>query len=329
MAAEPPAEVPRSALLADIGGTNARFALARDGRLGAVASYRVDDFPGPVEAIRAFLTEHAGGPAPEVAALAAAGPRQGDEVRLTNAPWILRGAELEVALGLRRVLLLHDFAATALAVGRLGPTETRQIGGGQAESGRPVAVIGPGTGLGMACLLSGQGGRVVLASEGGHVTMAPANDRESAILAELRRRFGHVSAERLVSGEGLVNLHRAIAALEGVAARESDAAAITTVALAGDSPLCRETLDCFFAMLGTVAADLALTLNARGGVYLAGGILPRFAEAFAASGFRARFEDKGRFRDYLASIPTFLITHPEPAFLGLLAAIDDEDEILF
>lgn len=314
---------PSCALLADIGGTNARFALLRDGRLGAMSGLKVADYPGPIEAIEAFLAGQEGAPRPQGAALAAAGPTDGRELRMTNAAWHLRAGEIAEAFGMERVVLLHDFAAQALAVRRLEAADLIKVGGGEADPAWPVAVIGPGTGLGMAALLPGAGGSKVLSSEGGHVTMAAVDAREAAILENLRARFGHVSAERLISGSGLVNLYRAMAEIEGREPAESDPAAITAAALGGDAPLARDCLETFCAMLGTVAGNLALTLNARGGVYLAGGILRRFTELFMASDFRRRFEAKGRFADYLADIPCWLITHPEPAFLGLQEAAEE------
>lgn len=312
-------------LLADIGGTNARFTVGAQGAIDNVVTYEASAFPGPCAAIERFLSEHGSGARPRSAAIAAAGPVTDGEIVLTNSDWRIRAAELQAAFGFERVVLLHDFAAVALAVPWLAVPDLLAIGGGAAVEGEQIAVMGAGTGLGMAGLLRVPSGYRVLSSEGGHVTMAAADDREAAILSRVRARFGHASAERVLSGDGLVNLYRAIAELEAEAeAPRRDAAGICAAALAGDCPLCRSALETFCAMLGSVAGNLALTLNARGGLYLAGGIVPRFVDFLAASRFRERFEAKGRFSSYLASIPTSLILHPEPAFLGLLTAIESD-----
>ena len=192
-------------------------------------------------------------------------------------------------------------------------------------AGAPLAVLGPGSGLGVSGLIpSPGGGWSPLAGEGGHVSLAPADDRESEVLARMRRRFGPVSAERALSGPGLVNLYHAVCELEGRDPAPLPPAEVTGAALAGSCPLCREALELFAAFLGAVAGDLALTLGARGGVYLAGGIAPRLGDFLEDSAFRRRFVEKGPQRGYLAPVPTFLITHPLPAFLGLGARLSAE-----
>jgi glucokinase len=311
-------------VLADIGGTNARFALARDGEILHGAHLAVADYPGPREALDAFLAGTGPLPAPRRAALAVAGPVEGETARLTNSPWRVAAAELQSSFGFDQVILVNDFAAVAWAVPRLGAGDLVSIGAGHARAQAPVAVIGPGTGLGVAGLIQAESGPVVLVTEGGHVTMAPADEREADILASLRRRYGHVSAERVLSGDGLVNLFATLAELEGWDPASPTAAEITRRALAGADPRCAAALDAFCAMLGTVAGNLALTLGALGGVYIAGGVVPRFADYLAASKFRARFESKGRFRDYLAKIPTRVVSHSDPAFLGLAALLGIE-----
>ncbi|MFQ5775235.1 MAG: glucokinase [Kiloniellaceae bacterium] len=313
------------ALLADIGGTNARVALARGGRIDAETRLEVADYPGPVEAFRHFLDRVRPDPPPRRAALAVAGPVDGDTVRMTNSPWVVAAPKLRGAFGFQSVAIVNDFAAIAWAVPHLSPRHRVRIGGGRAARAAPAAVIGPGTGLGVAGLVPAEGGPIVLVTEGGHVTMAPVDERESRILDRLRRRFGHVSAERVLSGDGLVHLYEAIAAIDRVPAPVRDAAAIAEHALAGDCPASAAALETFCAMLGTVAGNLALTLGARGGVYLAGGILPRFVDYLAGSPFRARFEAKGRFCDYLAAIPTWVIVHPDPAFLGLVQLLKRQE----
>jgi glucokinase len=312
-------------LVGDIGGTNARFALLADGmrpaRIRVLAS---DDYPTIADAIEAYLA--AEGVRPAVAALSIASPVTDDTVALTNHPWSFSIAALRTRLGLERLVVINDFAANALAMPHLESGERVQIGGGGEVAGAPLAVLGPGTGLGVSGLVPGPGGGwIALSGEGGHATMPAADARESEVLARMRVRFDHVSAERVLSGPGLVNLYQTLAALAGTPAHSYTAAQIADRHVGETDPLARATIDMFCAMLGTVAGDLALTLGARGGVFIAGGIVPRLGLVFAESRFRARFEDKGRFRDYLAAIPTFVVTSAIPAFLGLAALLAQED----
>ena len=185
-----------------------------------------------------------------------------------------------------------------------------------------IAVIGPGSGLGMSALVPTRDGWIVLPGEGGHATMAPGDTRESQVLDRMRQRYDHVSAERVLSGPGLVNLYNVLCEIEGVKAAPFQPAQITDPRIAQEDPRCAEAVAMFCAMLGTVAGNLALTLGARGGLYIAGGIVPKLGAAFAGSGFRTRFEAKGRLRAYLAEIPSFVITHPVPAFLGAVSVLD-------
>ncbi|MFQ5953868.1 MAG: glucokinase [Kiloniellales bacterium] len=322
-----PMTAPRPApplLLADVGGTKARFALALgDGSLADPLTLDCASFPDLTAAVLHYLDQAtAAGERPRRAAIAVAAPVTGDEVALTNHPWRFSIAELKQRLDLDRLVVINDFAALALAVPRLTPDDRLPVGGGTPAEGEPIGVIGPGTGLGVAGLVPVPGGMQALATEGGHVTMAAADDRESAVLAVLRQRFGHASAERVLSGDGLVNLYQALATLERAPAEDLSPAKVGARALGGGSPLCAEALDLFFAMLGTAAGNLALTLGARGGIYVAGGIVPQYAARFATSAFRQRFEDKGRYRSYLAAIPSYLVIHPAPGFLGLEAALE-------
>ena len=317
-------------LIADIGGTNARFAL-HSGR-GAPASLKLlacADYPGPGAAARAYLGDAALRRMPKRAAFAVASPVTGDRIAMTNHPWSFTIAGLKRELALDSLSVINDFAAIALALPALGEPDLVKVGGGAPASGAPLAVLGPGTGLGAAALVPGDGGPVPVATEGGHVTLAASDAREAAVIAAMAGRFGHVSAERALSGPGLVNLHAALASLDGASLDGADAGTptpeeITAGAIAGADALCESALDMFFSMLGTVAGNLALSLGARGGVYIAGGIVPGLADALAASRFRARFEDKGRFRGYMEAIPTFVIIRPQPALIGLAALLDAE-----
>ena len=222
-------------------------------------------------------------------------------------------------LGLEKLEVINDFTALAMALPGLSAAEKRQIGGGRAVERAAIAVLGPGTGLGVSGLLWSPSGWIPLAGEGGHVGFAPHDDREAEILRHLKGRYGRVSLERLLSGEGLKALHQALSELAGSPPEDLESPDIVSRGTDGSSQLCRETLDSFAAILGSAAGDLALTLGARGGVYLGGGILPRFAETFAAGPFRERFEAKGRFQDYMRAIPTWLIEAEMPALRGAAA----------
>jgi glucokinase len=314
----------RPALIADVGGTNVRFALvAADGNPSAIRVLAGADHAGLGAAARAYLDLERPDPAPDRAAIAVASPVVGDRVSMTNRDWSFSISELQAALGLARLVVVNDFTAQALAVPRLGAGETRRLGAGTAVAGAPIAILGPGTGLGVSGVVEAPGGaRVALATEGGHATLAPADARERAVVGELARRFGHVSIERAVSGPGLANLAAAIAAVDGLDVPALAPAEITARALAGSDAIAVEALSMFCAMLGSASGNLALTLGARGGVYIGGGIVLRLGDFLAASAFRDRFEDKGRFRDYLSAIPTWLITADNPALRGLAALLE-------
>ena len=311
-------------LLGDVGGTRLRLALqAGPGEpLTEIEVLQGDDHAS-LEAALAFYLDGRRGPRARSAALGVATAVTGDSVRLTNRDWHFSIAALQAALGLERLLVINDFTALALALPALGPADLRPVGGGRAVSGQPLALIGPGTGLGVSALLPDGARWLPLAGEGGHVTLAAADEREAALIDRLRRRFGHASAERALSGPGLVDLRALIAELDGVPAGPLGAAQIVAAARAGTDALSVAAVDAFFALLGGVAGNLALTLGARGGVYLGGGIVPRFGTLIERSRFRQRFEAKGRFRDYLAAIPTWVIDAAvPPALIGAARALD-------
>lgn len=304
------------ALVGDIGATNARFSLVAPG--GAVSSIRVlacEDYPTIADAIAAYLAE-TNGARPVQAVLAVAASPTGDEVTLTNHPWTFSIAALRQTLGLRQLNVVNDFHAAAAAVPHLTDNERIQVGPGAPVAMAPIGVIGPGTGLGVSSLLPTDAGPVPVPGEGGHVTMAPADARESAVLDIMRSRYDHVSAERLLSGPGLVNLYNTLCELSHAPAAQLTAAQITDPKTGAEDPRAREATAMFCAMLGTIAGNLALILGARGGVYIAGGIVPKLGETFAHSQFRARFEAKGRFKSYLAEIPTYVVVRPFAALLG-------------
>ena len=305
-------------LLGDIGGTNARFALLQpDGTISRMRGFAAEDFPSLPAAIEAYLTTDGLTERPTQAALAVAAPVIGNCVTLTNHPWTFSIEGLGRELGLRRLHMVNDFVANALALPHLAPADHCAGRPWPAEADAPCAVLGPGTGLGMSALIPDGGIGVPLQSEGGHVTMAPSDARESAVLDRMRLRYDHVSAERVLSGPGIVNLYNVLCELSERPAAPFTAAQITDPRIEQEDDCAREATAMFCAMLGTVASDLALTLGARGGIYIAGGIVPRLGPRFVESGFRARFEAKGRFRDYLTGIPTYVITRPIPALTGL------------
>ncbi|MCB2101275.1 MAG: glucokinase [Rhodobacterales bacterium] len=305
-------------LIADIGGTNARFALAGAG--GAVDSPLVLDVTAHdtlADAVRAYLAQVKPARPPTRGAVAVASPVLGDQVTMTNHRWAFSIEDTRRDLGLENLQVINDFTAVALALPHLGPGDLAPVGGGQAAARSPLAVIGPGTGLGVSAVVPAGFGWAPLTTEGGHVTMAPATDREAAVLDALRHRFGHVSAERVCSGPGLVNLWTALGQVDGDPDGDApEPAGVTARAEAGDARAA-EAVDLMCAFLGTAAGNLCLTLGARGGLFVAGGIVPRLGDRFAASPFRRRFEEKGRFAGYLSAVPTQVITHPHPAFVGL------------
>jgi glucokinase len=309
-------------LLADIGGTNARFALAdADGRPRDERVLRTADYPGPVEAARAYL----GSRTVETGVFAGAGLVEGDQARLTNSPWSFSISETAAALGLRRLVVINDFVAQALAVPELGPEDVIKLGGGEPVAERPIAVIGPGTGLGVAGLLPRLGGGFqAMPSEGGHASYAPHDELATAVLARLQRRFGEVSSERVLAGPGLVNVATALAEIAGEELPPLEPRDVVLRAREGSCRFCAETVHRYPATLGAAAGDLALTLLARGGVYVGGGLGGYLGDLFDAARFRAGFVAKGRFRAYLEGIPTWLVIREHTGLLGAAALrLDD------
>ncbi len=316
-------------MVADIGGTNARFALVdSDGKTHHVRQYPCRDYPHLADACEAYLAqiaaEEAGFARPRAAAIAVASPVAGDDVRMTNHVWSFSIEATRRQLQLDTLDVINDFVAISLGLPHLTDDDLMQVGSGEPVARQPMAVLGPGTGLGVSAMLPTGLGWMPLSSEGGHVTAPATTDREAAILSVMRKQLikGHVSAERIISGPGLINLCRAIAELDGVAFDPAMTPAdCTGRAMAKSCALSMEALDIFAAMLGTVAANLAITLCSRGGVFIGGGIIPRLGDWFRTSPFRGRFEDKGRFGGYLAAIPTYVITNSHPAFVGLASLV--------
>lgn len=308
-------------LVGDIGGTNARFALANSRDIGFhdVLELQCRNFENSGDAIRHYL-DAVGSPDPEVICLAVAGPIIDGYVNVTNNHWEIAEQALATAFSARAVRLLNDFEAIALSVPFLGRENCVPIGGhGAADlQGRSfsVAVLGPGTGLGVAGLNCYGDVLVPVTGEGGHVGFAPESDLQLAILAQLRERFDRVSAERLVAGSGLQNIYLALAKIRGAGGDKQTPADIFAAAAGEPDGVAAEAVTVFFEILGQVAGDLALTLGASDGVYIAGGIAKRYPDVLASGGFRAAFESKGRHREIMERTPTLLITHEQPGLLG-------------
>lgn len=309
----------KTLLVGDVGGTNARFALAHqvEGKLVLEhhESFKGADHPTFLEGVKAFIDGCAVKPTGGV--IAVAGPVTDGEIDLTNSPWRVSEAELQT-LGLNPVRLINDFEALAWGAPVVPSDQLASLGGpDEGEPRAAIAVLGPGTGFGVSALARDIHGReIAMPSEGGHACFAPGDAVEDEILRILRRRYDRVSIERLICGPGLLNMHRALAEIDGRETHIDDPAQITAEALENPSSACGATLARFCAVLGAVAGDIALTTGARGGVYIAGGIAPRILPFLQASPFRERFERKGRFQDYMAAIPTHVILHQHAALLG-------------
>ncbi|MDO9572208.1 MAG: glucokinase [Hydrogenophaga sp.] len=318
-----PTLLPR--LLADVGGTNARFAwqAAAGAPITDVRVLACADYPTLQDATRAYL-DGLGRGTPHAVAIAIANPITGDQIRMTNHHWSFSQAAVKAEFGFRTLRLLNDFTALALALPDLPASELRQVGGGVAQPQAAMALVGAGTGLGVSGLLpNGLGGWVPLEGEGGHVTLPATTARERLVMDGLIRRYGHASAERVACGQGLLDTCLLLCEADGVTMGAFNSAAdVTDAALKAGHPQALEALNLFCAMLGSVAGNLALTLGARGGVYVGGGIVPRLGAWFDTSAFRERFETKGRFQPYLSALPVWVITSAQsPALLGAARAL--------
>jgi glucokinase len=311
-------------LLGDIGGTNARFAVLTGDTLGPIDHLPVSGYRSMIDAVNGYLGSREDRDRIGAAVLGIAAPIEGERGVLINSQWVIDAAELRAVFGFKSVRLINDFEALGYALPWLSGLDVRPLAGGKPQPGESMAVIGPGTGLGMAGVVRRGDGMTIVPTEGGHATLPGATPREDAVIEYLRRKFGHVSAERALSGPGLENLHSAIAAIDGIAVSSKTAAEIVRQALDRNCHISVAAVDMFCAMLGTVAGDLALMFRARSGVYIAGGIAPRIVDLLAQSEFRARFIAKGRYRSYLESVPTAVIINSDAAFLGLksLALMD-------
>ena len=317
-------------LLGDIGGTNARFGW-QDGIKADIQHVLVlpcAAYETLEAAIRAYL-QLKNLPAPRICALGIANPVTGDEIQMTNHHWSFSISEMQRSLGLEQFKVINDFTALALALPSIPDSNLIQVGGTYdiTQSTAPKALIGAGTGLGISGLIPNHQNDhwLAISGEGGHATLAAQTDLEYKVIEIIRQRYGHVSAERVLSGQGLVDLYLALRQLQKQAPVDvTGAAEITAWALQNKDPVAIQSLEMFTGFLGSVAGDLALTLGARGGVYLGGGIVPRWLGWFETSNFRDRFEAKGRFSAYLIDIPVWVINAQEsPALLGAARSLND------
>ena len=311
-------------LLADIGGTNARFAIELSAnKITHIEVLACNEYDSIVDAV-SFYLKKIGGIEVKFAAFAIANPILGDWIEMTNHHWAFSIETTRQALKLDELILINDFVAQAYAISKMTQDDLVQIGGTNLELGHAKAVLGPGTGLGVSALIpQTNGSYLALEGEGGHVSFAPFDDTELMIWQYAKQKYGHVSAERLLNGAGLVLIYEALAHREGLTKAKMTPQLISEQAINGQSPLCRLTLDIFCAMLGTIASNLALTLGARSGVYICGGIIPRFIEYFKHSPFRMRFENKGRFSAYLAAIPVYVVLARHPGIDGVCIALNN------
>ena len=314
-------------LVADIGGTNARFAMhdIDSDELKNITVLSVAEYSSFIVALQhaiSLLTESGQWKSvPAAVCLAVACPVYQDLIRFTNSHWTFSKTELSASLGHIPLDVINDFSAIAYSITALKADEWFQLGGGKARTEKPIAILGPGTGLGMCTLVPVDRGFVVLDGEGGNSDFAPATPQEIAILQELSTRFRHVSIENLLSGKGIINIYQALCKLESTSIVHTTARDISTAAMQGTDDMAVETLSVFCRILGATAGNLAMITGAKGGVYIAGGIPPKIIDFIANSECRSRFEDKGRFTSYVAEIPLRVLLKKQPGLNGALQKI--------
>ncbi|PWI33434.1 glucokinase [Vibrio albus] len=303
-------------LVGDIGGTNVRLALfnTANSELSDVRTYSVSEYSSLSLILKSYLEVFGAGI--NSACLAIACPITGDKIEMTNTPWSFSISETKEELGLEEFFVINDFTAISLSVPQLSAKDVIQVGGTKNEIWSPIAVYGPGTGLGVAQVLKAEDKWLSLPGEGGHIDLATRSKWEDALLSYLRDQFGRVSVERVLSGPGLVNLYNAIMHESGEEPDNLLPEQITANALSGSNAHCVKTLNLFCEMLGRFGGELALICGSRAGVYLAGGIPPRIIDFLINSNFRRCFEDKGRLSAFVKDIPVYLVTHDFPGLLG-------------
>jgi glucokinase len=310
-------------LVADIGGTNARFAALREGQLeGEFEFYHsVEEYPEFSDLVVKLRDEIAAASgfvgAPKSVCLAVACPADVEHISFTNSHWEFTKDQLKHWFDCEQLVVINDFEAVAHGITELKADDVIQIGGDKAQLHKPIGILGAGTGLGMAALISHSDGYHVLDTEGGHADFAPVDQRQMDLLSCLRQTYKRVSLERVLSGKGIVNIYTAICQMEKAPVKFNTPPEVVAAAIDGSDPVALAALNTFCESMGAAAGNLALTLGARGGIYIAGGVVPRFSDFFASSGFRNKFEDKGRFVSYLQPIPVYLVMRNN---LGLLGA---------
>lgn len=322
-------------LIADIGGTNARFALAPIKQFAAGEPLKLTEeellvptalngaqYETILDAVEAYLAGPAAAyPRPEHAVMAIACPTDKDQITMTNHTWSFKVSELKASLGLTSLKFINDYNAMANAIPHMTAEQLIKVGRGEPVHGLPIAVTGPGTGLGLAALAFSDSSPVTLETEGGHAHFAPTDSTEIEILRYLLTKYDRVSNERLISGMGLENIYQGLCVMQGLPIVELSAPDISTAALAKTDTLCEQALARFCAITGSYAGDIALALGAKGGVYITGGIVPRFIDYFKDSEFRARFEAKARLSGFVESIPTYVVVAQQPGLLGSAAVL--------
>lgn len=307
-------------LVADIGGTNLRIGTTDlDGNIYNLKLYQCNKFSGLAEIIQNYLSQMDIDDAELNACFAIACPVDNDVISMTNLPWEFSKRELQATLNLTKMYFINDYTAIAHAVPLLNKEQKVQIGSGDVVQGQPISICGPGTGLGVANVVNVNKQWVSLGGEGGHVDFAPTDEIEIKILNFLLTKYKHVSYEQLLSGLGIQQIYQALMFIKGQEPEAFEAKDITQKAISNECDVCKETLDRFCAILGNFAGNLSLTLASFGGVYIAGGIVPRFIDYIKNSDFRSRFEAKGRFESFNQTIPTFVITEPQPGLIGATA----------
>jgi glucokinase len=313
-------------LVADVGGTNARLGLVttEGNEVYGIEQLSNKNYPHLLDVVNAYLSRAQCIVLPKKACFAVASPVTSDRIHFTNNSWSFSIQELKAQLGLEYLKVINDFEAIALSIPYLGPREVFRVGGGAALPHRTIAVLGPGTGLGMAALVPNSPQPLPLATEGGHACFAPQDALEAHIAGRIKERLGFCSNEDLLSGGGLVSIYEGLCDWHKVQGLYQSPSDITAAALDDKDDMSRLALERFCAILGAVAGDYALQIGAQGGVYIAGGIVPRFKQFLAErSQFRERFVSKGRFRTYLESIPTFVIIAPQPGLIGAASVFDE------
>ena len=310
-------------LIADIGGTNARFSAILEGELESRYEFHhsVEEHPEFADLVVELLSEIADATGwenpPAKACFAVACPADVEEISFTNSHWHFTKTKLNQLLGCSDLYVINDFEAVAHGITELNDNDLVQVGGEKPISTKPIGILGAGTGLGVAGLVPTPNGYQVLDSEGGHADYPPTTDRMAAVVDVLREEYGRVSLERLLSGKGIFNIYRSLCKINNIERAYKTPAEVAAAAQAGSDELALQSLNMFCSGMGSAAGNLALTYGAKGGIYIAGGVVPRFIDFFIKSDFRYKFEEKGRFVSYLKPIPIFIVIRDN---LGLLGA---------